>query len=243
MSCTAKLDRASLPRSAPCPGRAGRLWPRDTRGGRRRQRTRAATQSGQPPSTRPLHHGVRSSIRHRPRGTSGAPIHWEGPARLGVGWTRSSSAAGGSPPPDSAGAHQGSSGTAACLPWPSGTRSWATPARCRPPPWSSGSGEARVRPCRRVGLPRRIPSCGGPAGAAGPEVRRRRSSGHHSKARRDHGGGGQPAARRTNRKIMQTDPSARHSPIGLFQRVWYLVHLARDGRGCRPWTPPPAPPS
>jgi hypothetical protein len=38
-----------------------------------------------------------------------------------------------------------------------------------------------------------------------------------------------PAARRTNRKIMQTSPSARHSPIGLFQRVWYLVHLARDG--------------
>jgi hypothetical protein len=28
---------------------------------------------------------------------------------------------------------------------------------------------------------------------------------------------------------MQTDPTARHSPIGLFQRVWYLVHLARVG--------------
>ena len=29
---------------------------------------------------------------------------------------------------------------------------------------------------------------------------------------------------------MQTDPTARHSPIGSFQRVCYLVHLARDGR-------------
>jgi hypothetical protein len=26
---------------------------------------------------------------------------------------------------------------------------------------------------------------------------------------------------------MQTDPTARHSPIGSFQRVCYLVHLAR----------------
>jgi hypothetical protein len=29
---------------------------------------------------------------------------------------------------------------------------------------------------------------------------------------------------------MQTDPTARHSPIGSFQRVCCLVHLARDGR-------------
>jgi hypothetical protein len=29
---------------------------------------------------------------------------------------------------------------------------------------------------------------------------------------------------------MQTNPTARHSPIGLSQRVCYLVHLVRDGR-------------
>jgi hypothetical protein len=40
---------------------------------------------------------------------------------------------------------------------------------------------------------------------------------------------------------MQTDPTARHSPIGPFQRVCYLVHLARDGRmAAAPGTPPPA---
>jgi hypothetical protein len=43
---------------------------------------------------------------------------------------------------------------------------------------------------------------------------------------------------------MQTDLTARHSPIGLFQRVSYLVHLASDGPGgSSPWnaatsTPP-----
>jgi hypothetical protein len=40
---------------------------------------------------------------------------------------------------------------------------------------------------------------------------------------------------------MQTDPTARHSPIGSFQRVCYLVHLARDGRmAAAPGTRPPA---
>jgi hypothetical protein len=37
-----------------------------------------------------------------------------------------------------------------------------------------------------------------------------------------------PAECRRNTKIMQTDPTARHSPIGSFQRIDYLVHLARD---------------
>jgi hypothetical protein len=40
---------------------------------------------------------------------------------------------------------------------------------------------------------------------------------------------------------MQTDPTARHSPIGSFQRVCYLVHLARDGRmAAASGTRPPA---
>jgi hypothetical protein len=65
--------------------------------------------------------------------------------------------AGGSPPPDSGDARQGSSGTAACPPWPSGTPSWATRARCRPPQPDGGSGEDQVRPYRWIGLPRRIP--------------------------------------------------------------------------------------
>jgi hypothetical protein len=40
---------------------------------------------------------------------------------------------------------------------------------------------------------------------------------------------------------MQTDPTARHSPIGSFQRVCYLVHLARDGRmAAAPGTRSPA---
>jgi hypothetical protein len=34
--------------------------------------------------------------------------------------------------------------------------------------------------------------------------------------------------RRTNRTIMQIGPTARHSPIGLFQRVCYLVHVVGD---------------
>jgi hypothetical protein len=71
-------------------------------------------------------------------------------------------------------------------------------------------------------------SCGGPDSDAGPEVRRKGSSGHQQGLR--HAAGGHPAGRRTNRKMMQTDPTAPHSPIGLFQRVCYLVHLARDGR-------------
>ena len=41
---------------------------------------------------------------------------------------------------------------------------------------------------------------------------------------------------------MQTDPTARHSPTGLFQRVCYLVRLARDGRvAAARGTRPPAP--
>jgi hypothetical protein len=40
---------------------------------------------------------------------------------------------------------------------------------------------------------------------------------------------------------MQTEPTARHSPIGSFQRVCYLVHLARDGRmAAAPGTRSPA---
>ena len=42
---------------------------------------------------------------------------------------------------------------------------------------------------------------------------------------------------------MQTDPTARHSPIGSLQRVCYLVHLVRDAGWQQPWdattsTPP-----
>ena len=55
----------------------------------------------------------------------------------------------------------GSSGLAACLPKPSGTRSWARHGGCRRPRRSGGSWARWLRPCRWVGLPRRIPSCGG----------------------------------------------------------------------------------
>jgi hypothetical protein len=88
--------------------------------------------------------------------------------------------AGGSPPPDSAGGHQASSRTGACLRWPSGTRSWATPARCRPPPWSAGSGEAQVGPCRWAGLPRCIPFMRRTRWRSRARTRPRRSSGRHS---------------------------------------------------------------
>jgi hypothetical protein len=130
--------------------------------------------------------------------------------------------AGGSPRLGSGGGHQGSSGTAVCLPWPSGTRSWATRARCRPPPRPAGRGEGRVRPCRWVGLPRRIPFvqrirllCRVRIGAV--LVRTPRQGQGRGDA------GGHPAERRMNRTIMQTDPTARHSPIGSFQRVCYLA--------------------
>jgi hypothetical protein len=65
--------------------------------------------------------------------------------------------AGGCPRPGSGGGHQGSSGTAACPPWPSGTRSWVTRAGCRPPRRYGGSWAGRGRPCRCVGLPPGIP--------------------------------------------------------------------------------------
>ena len=134
-----------------------------------------------------------------------------------------------SPMPDSAGGRQGCAGTVACLPWPSGTRPWPTHARCRPPPRPIDTGEGRVRPCRWVGLPRRIPFVRRTGAVPGPEWSRR-SSGHHSKTCRGHGGGGHPAGRRTNRTSMHTDPTARHSLIGLFQRGCCLVH-AHAGAG------------
>ena len=130
--------------------------------------------------------------------------------------------AGGFPRPGSGGGHPGSSGTAVCLPWPSGTRSWATRARCRPPPRPVGRGEARVPPCHWVGLPRRIPfvqrtrlRCRVRIGAV--LVRTPRQGQGRGDA------GGHPAERRMNRTMMQTDPTARHSPIGSFQRVCYLA--------------------
>jgi hypothetical protein len=78
----------------------------------------------------------------------------------------------GSLPLGSGGGHQGSSETGACLRWPSGTRSWATPARWRPPRRPADSGEARVRPCRWVGLPRRIPFVRRTRCSVGPEMAR-----------------------------------------------------------------------
>jgi hypothetical protein len=57
----------------------------------------------------------------------------------------------------------------------------------------------------------------------GPE-RSQPSSGRHSKTCRSHAAGGHLAERRTNQTIMQTGPTARHSPIGSFQRVCYLIH-------------------
>jgi hypothetical protein len=59
-------------------------------------------------------------------------------------------------------------------------------------------------------------------------MRRRCSSGHHSKQPPRPCCWRHPAGCRRNTKIMQTDPTARHSPIGSFQRADYLVHLARD---------------
>ena len=54
----------------------------------------------------------------------------------------------------SGGDRPGSSGREACLLWPSGTRSWVRHAGCRRPRRYGGSW---LRPCRWVGLPRRIP--------------------------------------------------------------------------------------
>ena len=79
-----------------------------------------------------------------------------------------------------------------------------------------------MRPCRWVGLPRRIPfvrrirlRCRVRIGAV--LVRTPRQGQGRGDA------GGHPAERRMNRTIMQTDPTARHSPIGLFRRVCYLA--------------------
>jgi hypothetical protein len=58
--------------------------------------------------------------------------------------------AGGSRLRGSGGDRPGSSGTVVCLPWPSGTRSWARHARCRRPRRPGGSWEGWGRPCRRV---------------------------------------------------------------------------------------------
>jgi hypothetical protein len=129
--------------------------------------------------------------------------------------------------PDSAGGHQGSSETRDCLPWPSGTRSWATPARVGHLGRVEVAGKLRCGLAAGLGCHGASLSCGGPDSDAGPEVRRKGSSGHQQGLR--HAAGGHPAGRRTNRKIMRTQLSP-HSPIGLFQRVCYLVHLARDGR-------------
>jgi hypothetical protein len=60
-------------------------------------------------------------------------------------------------PRDSGDARRGSSGTGACLPWPSGTPSWARRGGSRPPQQCGGSWDWWWRPCRWVGLPRRIP--------------------------------------------------------------------------------------
>jgi hypothetical protein len=131
--------------------------------------------------------------------------------------------AGESPPPDSGDARQGSSGTAACPPWPSGTPSWATRARCRPPQPDGGSGEDQVRPYRWIGLPRRIPlRAADPEAVPGPKWTGCSSSHEGGRGKR-HGAGGHAAACRTNRTIMQTGQTAGHSPIGPFQRTCYVV--------------------
>ena len=102
-----------------------------------------------------------------------------------------------------------------------------------------GSWEQWLRPWGWGGLPRRIPvqrtrlRC---------RIRLQRCwSGHHGRDRAGGDAGDHPAEQRMNRTIMQTDPTARHGPIGSFQRVCYLVHLARDGRmAAAPGTRPPA---
>jgi hypothetical protein len=131
--------------------------------------------------------------------------------------------AGGSLRPGSGGGHPGSSGTGVCLPWPSGTRSWATPATGRPPRRPADTGEAQVRSCFWVGLPRRIPFRRRTPVLPGPNAGGYSSDPQQACWRRP-----PLLGRRTNRTIMQTDPTARHSPLGLFQRVCYLVHAAGD---------------
>jgi hypothetical protein len=109
--------------------------------------------------------------------------------------------AGRSPQPGSGGAHQASSGTVACPPWPNGTRSWVTRAGWPPPQPSLGSWACHLRCCRFVGLPRRIPSCG-PTPTAVPGLAWTGCS--------------LPAEYSTNRRIIQSDSAGRHSPIGSF---------------------------
>jgi hypothetical protein len=132
--------------------------------------------------------------------------------------------AGGSRSPGSAGGHQGSSGTGACPPWPIAPRSWRHMQDVghlggMEIPGPSGAalplgGAATAYPFRSAD-PSAVP---GPEGSKG-------SSGHHRRDRRQRRCWRHAAERRTNRTIMQTDPPARHSLIGPFQRVCYLSML------------------
>jgi hypothetical protein len=131
--------------------------------------------------------------------------------------------AGGSLRPGSGGGHPGSSGTGVCLPWPSGTRSWATPATGRPPRRPADTGEAQVRSCFWVGLPRRIPFRRRTRCAAGPECGRifvRPTASLMAAAT--------PAGAQDEQDDHADRSNCRHSPLGLFQRVCYLVHAAGD---------------
>ena len=108
------------------------------------------------------------TMDRRPSAVRTAPCHHPAkPRRLAPGAVPRP--AGGSRLRGSGGDRPGSSGTVACLPWPSGTRSWARHAGCRRPRRLGGSWERWVRPCRGVGLPRRIPFVRRtPAAGAGP---------------------------------------------------------------------------
>ena len=132
----------------------------------------------------------------------------------GAGWP-----AGGSRLLGSGGGHQGSSGTAACLPWPSGTRSWATRAGCRPPRRDGGSWAGRGRPCRWVGLPPGIPfRAADPDAVPGPDWTEW-SSGHEGgRGASDDAAVTLLRAVRTGRSCGPT-PRAGHSPIGSFLRT------------------------
>jgi hypothetical protein len=126
----------------------------------------------------------------------------------------------------SGGGHQGSSGTAACPPWPSGRRSWVTRAGCRPPRRYGGSWAGGGRPCRCVGLPPGIPfRAADPDAVPGPDWTEW-SSGHEGgRGASDDAAVTLLRAVRTRRSCRPT-PSAGHSPIGSFLRACYLVHGA-----------------
>src|SRR6266540_3458284 len=136
----------------------------------------------------------------------------------------------GSSPRGNGDGHPGSSGTAACLPWPSATPSSATREGCLPPQRYAGMPELRswCSPCAQ--LPRCIPFSRpdepGHLLPGQPGVDRLFARQRPVGACGGDGPVGRPAVSSTNRAIISSGPSACHSPVGPFQLGCYLLPVA-----------------